>query len=73
MKQAVEIAEQIRHEFIAHEFVTKEGSKKFTVSIGVAENKAQYKEGKEIFLNADAQLYRAKQNGRNQVCYEMKS
>lgn len=37
---------------------------------GIAESKIEYAHGKDVFLQADAQLYRAKQNGRNQVCCE---
>lgn len=44
--------------------------KNFSISVGVAESKMEYAHGKDVFLQADAQLYRAKQNGRNQVCYE---
>ncbi len=69
IEQAVQVAEQIRKEFAAEKFMTNDGSKSFSISIGVADNVNDYKEGKEIFLKADEKLYNAKQNGRNQVCF----
>ena len=38
-----------------------------TVSIGVAECKAEVKEANEIVKNADTALYKAKNDGRNRV------
>lgn len=70
VRDATEVAEQLRKEFEAAEFKTEEVIKNFSISVGVAESKMEYAHGKDVFLQADAQLYRAKQNGRNQVCCE---
>lgn len=70
VRDATEVAEQLRKEFAAAEFKTEEVIKNFSISVGVAESKMEYAHGKDVFLQADAQLYRAKQSGRNQVCYE---
>jgi two-component system cell cycle response regulator len=40
-----------------------------TVSIGVAEWQPHYEDAVEIFKAADAKMYEAKRNGRNQVCW----
>lgn len=37
---------------------------------GIAGSKIEDAHGKDVFLQADAQLYQVKQNGRNQVCCE---
>lgn len=67
--QAATIAEQIRKEFKNHIFNTTDGTKSFSISIGLADNSGNCQSGKDIFLNADAHLYHAKQNGRNQLSY----
>jgi len=41
-----------------------------TVSIGLVENSAQYRDGDALLQQADRQLYRAKRSGKNRVCYE---
>ncbi len=69
-QEAAKAAEQLRKEFAAEKFQTEGGMKSFSISVGVAESKMEYAHGKDVFLQADAQLYRAKQNGRNQVCCE---
>lgn len=71
IKQAVELAEMLRTKFGQEIFETTDGEKTFTISIGVAEYYADCANGKDIFMQADDRLYQAKQNGRNQVCWNL--
>ncbi|MFD2445325.1 GGDEF domain-containing protein [Bacillus sp. CGMCC 1.16607] len=69
-EQAVFIAERIRKTVEEQRFeISDEKSIKLTVSVGIA----TYYEGMELsnqlFQEADEALYKAKQNGRNLVCY----
>lgn len=61
------VAEKIRSEFEAHAFETTEGVRHFTLSIGAAVYNRKYESASVFFEEADAALYRAKQNGKNQV------
>ena len=70
LSSAVETAEHIRVQFEATSFHTEDGIRQFSISVGVAQISEKCTEGKDIFLKADEQLYRAKQNGRNRVCSE---
>lgn len=65
---AVKIAESIRIQFADESFNTDDGIKQFSISVGVSEINKDCNESKDIFLKADEQLYKAKQNGRNRVC-----
>ena len=65
--QAEEMAEQIRQEFEQKMFVTPQGERSFSVSIGVAEYDRAYPGASAFFEVADAALYRAKREGKNQV------
>lgn len=40
-----------------------------TVSVGVAEWQPHFEDASELFKAADDKMYRAKENGRNQVCF----
>jgi diguanylate cyclase (GGDEF)-like protein len=40
-----------------------------TVSVGVAEWQEHYEDAEDLFHAADAKMYEAKRNGRNQVCF----
>ena len=64
MVQATEVAERIRSNIERHYF-SKTG--KITVSIGLA-NKTKDENVDQAIERADQALYRAKRNGRNQVC-----
>jgi diguanylate cyclase (GGDEF)-like protein len=66
------LAERLRHHIESHELVlTSESSKRqsihITVSIGVAVSTPRIDDIKKIVHEADAALYRAKQEGRNRV------
>lgn len=63
---AVIVAERLRSMVENQEFVLSTGSIKVTVSIGVAELKAE-ESRKQLIVRADTAMYVAKQNGRNRV------
>jgi diguanylate cyclase (GGDEF)-like protein len=63
----VATAEQIRRRFAAFEFTTKQGSLRFTLSLGAAVYNKVYPSATSFFEQADQALYRAKNNGKNQV------
>ena len=65
--QAEEMAEQIRQEFEQKMFTTPQGERSFSVSIGVAEYDRAYPGASAFFEVADAALYCAKREGKNQV------
>lgn len=65
------IAERIRAAVADHIFVLEDGTKiRITVSIGVAvhPDTIRSKNARELLQQADRELYRAKDSGRNRVC-----
>jgi diguanylate cyclase (GGDEF)-like protein len=69
LAQVAVIAEAIRATVQGHEFRFGKLVIPMTVSVGVAERPVGSAEsGQDLFRRADAQLYRAKQSGRNRVC-----
>ncbi len=65
------IAERIRAAVADHIFVLEDGTRiRITVSIGVAvhPDTIRSKNAKELLQQADRELYRAKDSGRNRVC-----
>lgn len=66
LTHALEVAETIRTQVLAHDY-TREGIKlEPTISIGVAAL-IMGESAEDLFARADAALYRAKQGGRNCV------
>jgi len=61
------LAERIRQHMETHPFTCSGAELKITVSIGVSELKS-HDTPVSLFARADQALYRAKRNGRNQVC-----
>lgn len=61
------VAEKIRSAFESYDFETLEGIRHFTLSIGAAVCDKEYTNASALFEQADAALYRAKENGKNQV------
>lgn len=61
------IAEKIRSDFEAYDFETSEGIRHFTLSMGAAVYNEKHASASAFFEKADAALYRAKENGKNQV------
>lgn len=68
IKEAAEVGEALRREFAQHAFLTNEGRRNFTISVGVAEYTKEYKTSSAFFACADSALYTAKNNGKNRVC-----
>jgi len=64
---AVIVAERIRHNLELYEFVTKEGSGKLTISIGVATYPSDAEDSKGFISAADYAMYQSKSLGKNCV------
>ncbi len=64
---ATQVAEKIRQTIEKIEFLYKEETVRVTVSIGVSCAKEGDKSGTDLFERADMAVYKAKENGRNQV------
>lgn len=71
LKEAVPVIERIRNAFENHNFVYGNMHIKVTASFGVTEyykqNSGEYFSYKEMVRKADVALYKAKENGRNQI------
>ena len=66
---ALQVAEHIREAVIAQSLDNGESNPQpITVSIGVATLADSHASAHELLEQADMQLYRAKNNGRNRVC-----
>jgi len=65
--QAIAIAEGLRKKVEAHEYPSKEGKLKVTVSLGVSTFPTHAAEKEKLIEAADKALYRAKDSGRNRV------
>ncbi len=68
--QAAVLAERLRQRVAEYPFVGRESQPggALTVSLGVASLPSDASDAKQLLELADRALYRAKQNGRNQVC-----
>ncbi|MHB1464877.1 MAG: sensor domain-containing diguanylate cyclase [Thermoleophilia bacterium] len=68
-QEALEVAERIRDSIIGYEFrySRQRPTTRITVSAGVATYESSISEVDVLVARADAALYRAKENGRNQV------
>jgi len=67
-KQSLEIAEKIRKRVESSNFIHEDLKLKITFSAGIAQRSVQG-DVETLITCADALLYKAKQNGRNQVVY----
>ena len=67
MQEAVQIAEKIRFAVQAIEEPVNGTTLQVTISVGVAEADSACADVSTILTQADAAMYRAKSNGRNQV------
>ena len=68
LARAVTFANSLRLALSELEFNLDNEVKRITISVGVAEWQAGMTSTGDFMRAADAQLYRAKQSGRNQVC-----
>jgi diguanylate cyclase len=67
--QAVEVAERIRKTVAEHHFILPNGiSIQISISIGVATYPDSTNQLEEVKKQADIELYKAKETGRNKVC-----
>jgi len=69
LKRAADVAERIRIAVEEYKFEYNNKILPITISIGVACIGNKISTGEEIIEEADHKLYKAKQNGRNQVVY----
>jgi len=60
------IYERVRATIAEHKMITRSGDVSITISIGIASSSGD-ETADEILAKADAALYRAKENGRNQL------
>ena len=67
IEEAKALAEEIRKKVEAHEYPSKQGKLKVTISLGVSTFPQHAKEKKALVEAADQALYRAKEGGRNRV------
>ncbi len=63
------IYERVRAKIAEHKMVTRSGEVSITISIGIARNCRRDETADEMLAKADAALYRAKENGRNQLAF----
>lgn len=70
LASALLVAEKIRQAIESLDILVAEGtSLKISASIGVADNQANEQSFKDIQLQADAAMYKAKKSGRNRVSF----
>ena len=67
LKQSYEIAERLRKLIENHQFIYEAKRLPVTASIGVADYRQGVLNGNDLFRRADNAVYKAKDNGRNQV------
>lgn len=71
--EARRVGERIREAFANTEFTTSDGTSfRLTLSVGVATQTGEDIDGEKLFRTADNALYRAKEEGRNRVCFSDK-
>nr|WP_235439671.1 GGDEF domain-containing protein [Paenibacillus sp. DMB20] len=71
LEEASALAEKMRAAVERHSFEMEDGTRlQVTISIGVAvhPDTIRAEDGKDLLEQADAELYRAKNSGRNRVC-----
>lgn len=67
-KEALKIAEDIRKKVESEMFIIRRVSTRITISIGVVTFPIDAQTPEELIGTADSAMYRAKRQGRNQVC-----
>jgi len=66
-EEARQVAESIRTQIEAHEFRTRQGKLKVTISLGIAMTNQDRDTSEALIEAADKALYQAKETGRNRV------
>ncbi len=67
---AYRAAENLRSNFMLHDFILPSTSVRITISIGItACTTFDHLDAQDIIMEADNALYRAKRNGKNRVCF----
>lgn len=68
--KAYDIAERIRKRVEGHVFLLNDGKQiNITISLGIATYPDSAQDNESLFKSADKALYKAKNSGRNRVCY----
>lgn len=68
---AVALAERLRSAIENHKFTVAAASIPVTVSLGVAERRAEHRDAEDLLAATDAMLYRAKETGRNRIWVQL--
>ena len=70
-KEAIMIAERLREKIAKYSFLHIESipDKKLTISLGISSFPDDAGDNSAIITRTDKQLYRAKQLGKNKICY----
>ena len=63
------IFERVRAKVAEHKIITRSAEVSITISIGIARNSRGDETADDLLAKADAALYRAKENGRNQLAF----
>ncbi|MBT3387464.1 MAG: GGDEF domain-containing protein, partial [Desulfobacula sp.] len=63
------IYERVRAKVAEHKIAARSAVVSITISIGIARNSRGNETADELLAKADAALYRAKENGRNQLAF----
>jgi two-component system cell cycle response regulator len=66
-KTAADLAERIRRSIESHPFQFDGKTLTQTISMGVSENRTEFKAYKELLDDADRKLYQSKNSGRNRI------
>ncbi|RDE24332.1 diguanylate cyclase [Motiliproteus coralliicola] len=69
LQAMIELCEQLRHALETYEMCYEQQCLWLTASFGIATYPDSGSEPSELMLAMDTELYRAKSQGRNQVCY----
>jgi len=70
-EEAMLLAERLRQSIENCEFSTPQDSLAFTISLGVAQTSEDNDSIDQLIKEADIQMYRAKKQGRNQLCCQL--
>jgi diguanylate cyclase (GGDEF)-like protein len=69
-EDSYDLAEDLRLRIQERRFILRRQETRVTVSIGLANLTPEMKTAQDLILKADSALYKAKQSGRNKVCFQ---